>query len=359
MARMTEDGLSASVGPKVKQRTVRCPHCSIELNLPESALGRRLKCPKCEAKFTAPASPDLAVAEEGSSLYLPTHGPGSSGSVELPSFGGSSGSVELPTSLAPLRDSFDLPLLADDDAPARSAVPRAAAGKGGSADAHGLFKDEPKSNRKLKGAEARAQARRCSSCSSIVPAGMSLCAKCGLDLDTGQRHSPLDLFEDTMPVAARSSTPPLGVLLLGSLCSFGFLLLALISLVHWTGGVKGAQFLLVIWLFGLYGGVQFLRRKSVRPMLLGLSLAVGVGSVYLIALPVYYANMPPEVVPTDTNPIKEIEKNFEGEIDGPQITSIADKLDLNSITWGIGSLLSYAAVAVYLNSPGLRRHFKR
>lgn len=359
MARMTEDGMSASVGPKVKQRTVRCPHCSIELNLPESALGRRLKCPKCEAKFTAPALQDLAVAEEGSSLYLPTRGVGSSGSVELPSFGGSSGSVELPTSLAPLRETFDLPLLSDAEPPSRSRNANAPSADAGAADALGLFKDEPKSTRKPRGAEARAQARRCSSCSTIVPAGMSLCAKCGLDLDTGQHHTPIDLYDEAVPMVHRNATPPIGVLLLGSLCSFGFFLLSLISLVHWTAGVRGAEFLLVIWLFGIFGGVQFLRRKSIRPMLLSLSLAVAVGSIYLIALPIYYANMPPGSAPTELDPIKAIEENLEGQTDGPQIKSIADNLDLNSITWGVGSLLSYAAVAVYLNSPGLRRHFKR
>lgn len=354
MARTTEDGLSTSVGPKVMQRTVRCPHCSIELNLPESALGRRLKCPKCESKFTAPTSEALIAAPEGSSMYLPTHRGGSSGSVELPSSFGSSGDVELPTSLAPLRETFDLPLLAEEDGRTRPRPAKNPAA-GATADVLGLFQDEPRSNRKPKGAAARAQARRCSSCSSVVPAGMSLCSKCGLDLDTGKRHAPLEIFEDAMPVAHRAPTPPFGVLMLGSLCSFGFLLLALISLVHWSRGITGAPFLLVIWMFGLFGGVQFLRRKSIRPMLLSLSLTVAVGSVYLIALPIFYANMPPELAPVTDDSITTTVTEL---TEGPQIKSIAESLDLNRITWGIGSLLSYAAVAVYLNSPGLRRHFK-
>ena len=356
MSRMSEDGLSASVGPKVKQRVVRCPHCSIELNLPESALGRRLKCPKCESKFTAPAPQDSVSVEEGSSLFLPTHGPGSSGSLDLPGYrGGSSGDVELPTSAAPLRDTFDLPLLSEVEPPSRSKVVKSPVSEAGPADALGLFQDEPKSNRKPKGAAARAQARRCSSCSSIVPAGMSLCSKCGLDLDTGKRHTPVDLFEDTMPVVHRNSTPPIGVLLVGSLGSFGFLLLAFISLVQWSRGTNGAQFLLVIWLFGLYAGVQFLRRKSVRTMLLALSLAVAVGAVYLIALPIYHANFGSGAVPGSLESAGAIEESF---VDGPRIRPISEQIDLNRITWGIGSLLSYAAVAVYLNSPGLRRHFK-
>ena len=357
MSRLTGDGLSASVGQKVKQRIVRCPHCSIELNLPESALGRRLKCPKCESKFTAPMPQDQASAEEGSSLYLPTHGPGSSGSVELPSFGGggSSGDVELPTSQAPLRETFELPLLSEVDPPSRSKRVKSPATGDGTADALGLFQDEPKANRKLKGAAARAQARRCSSCSTIVPAGMSLCSKCGLDLDTGKRLTPAEIFEDAMPVVHRNPTPPISVLLVGSLCSFGFLLLAFISLIQWSRGADGAQFLMVIWIFGLYSGVQFLRRKSIKPMLVALSLAVGVGTVYLIALPIYHANFGTGTAigsPESSGTLDEV------YTDGPRIKPISEQIDLNRITWGIGSLLSYAAVAVYLNSPGLRRHFK-
>ncbi len=357
MTRMTEDGMPASVGQKTKQRTVQCPHCSIELNLPESALGRRLKCPKCDSKFTAPAMDSPSNFEEGSSLFLPIREGTSSGSLELPSFGGSSGDVELPSSSASLRETYDLPLLSD---PAPAARPKPAAKPGAPAtgdvgDALALFKDEPKSNRKLKGAEARAQARRCSSCSSIVPAGMSLCSTCGLDLDTGQRIEPLDVYDDEGPVSYRAPAPPMGIMVIGSLFALGFLVLSMISLFQWRGGTQGAQFLLVIWMFGLYGAVQFLRRKSIRPLFIALSLTVGVGSVYLIALPIYYANMPPEVVMTDLPPMSNPVEN-QGE---PQIRPITENLNVDRIMWGVGSLLAYAAMAVYLNSSGLRRQFKR
>ena len=358
MARMTEEGLPASVGPKTKQRTVRCPHCSIELNLPESALGRRLKCPKCESKFVAPAAGVAGSFDAGSSLYLPIR-EGSSGSNELPSFGGSSGDVELPTSLAPLRETFDLPLLNETGAPrgpkSASGIPTGA--KPAVADALALFQDEPKSTRKPKGAEARAQARRCSSCSSIVAAGMSLCSRCGLDLDTGQRITPIDVFDDDMPVAHRRETPPLAVMLVGGVCAFGFLLLSMISLIAWAGGTQGAQFLLIIWMFGLFGAVQFLRRKSIRPMFVALSLAIGVGSIYLIALPIYYANVVTEEVVSETNPLVEgVARGL--DVDAPVITSVSERLALHRIGWGVGSLVSYAVLAVYLNSPKLRRQFK-
>ena len=354
MLRMTEDGMSASVGQKAKQATLRCPNCSIELNLPESAWGRRLKCPKCETKFTAPTGPSPSSRNAASSMYLPIRD-GSNGSIELPSYG--SGDVELPTSLASLRDTYDVPLVSDHDSPAssRSSGKAGASGVGDVGDAMALFKDEPKSNRKPRGAEARAQARRCSSCSSIVPAGMSLCSRCGLDLDTGHRVEPMEIYDDEAPAIHRPQTPPIGVLAVGSFCTFGFLLLSMISLVQWGRGTQGAQFLLVIWLFGLFGCVQFLRRKSIRPIFMALSLAVGVGAVYLIVLPIYYANMPPEVTPTDA---VSLTTTLVEDFDAPQIRSITESLDLNRITWGVGSLLSYAVLAVYLNSNSLRRHFK-
>ena len=356
MARMTEDGMPASVGQKTKQRTVRCPSCSVELNLPESALGRRLKCPQCDAKFTAPAAESSSNFGAGSSLFLPIRDTSSSGSLELPSFGGSSGDVELPSSSASLRETFDLPLLSESSSPrSKPSIKAGVPATGDVGDAMALFKDEPKSNRKPKGAEARAQARRCSSCTSIVPAGMSLCSTCGLDLDTGQRVEPLDVYDDEAPVAYRAPAPPMGILIVGSLCAVGFLVLSMISLIQWSGGTYGAQLLLVIWMFGLYGAVQFLRRKSIRPLFVAMSLTVAVGSVYLIALPIFNANMPPEVVGTNPTPMT----NPLEDPDAPQIKPITDALDLNQIYVGIGSLLGYAGLGIYLNSPSLRRQFKR
>lgn len=353
MSRMFDDG-AAPVAQKTRTRVIHCPHCSIELNLPESALGRRLKCPKCEVKFQAPSSEASDSMSSASSMFLPTRG-GSSGSHELPSFGSGSGSgssVELPPSLAPLRETFDLPLLSED-LPRRPAAPNAAAKPEG--DVRALFQDEPKSNRRLKGAEARLQARRCTSCSTVVPAGMSLCSRCGLDLDTGQRHTPLDIFEEEMPATRQAPLPPLGVLMVGSLCSIGFLLLATIALVKWLQGGQGYQCLLVVWLFGLYAGAQFLRRKAIRPILVALSLAVGIATVSLIALPIYNANYPQVTVGDDSGFSAP-----QGEVsESTLIKPLEERLDLKQIYFGVGSLLSYAGLAVYLNSPGLRRQFHR
>src|SRR2546429_591121 len=64
-------------------------------------------------------------------------------------------------------------------------------------DALALFQDSPKAApRRLGAAEARAQARRCPTCGGVVPAGMSLCQTCGLDLETKTRVS---LDDDLAP----------------------------------------------------------------------------------------------------------------------------------------------------------------
>ncbi len=369
MARVPGHSIEASVGHKIMTRTIQCPECGVVLNVPDSAEGRKLKCPKCATKFAAPAGnpADSAIADTGpSSTMFPTrNAPGSSGSIELPTPKGSSGSIELPTSApkkkgggfdfdlptasdAPLRDMFDLPLLSDPAPKSSAGHPKAAP----AADALALFQDEPKQNRKPKGAEARAKARRCN-CGGVVPIGMSLCSTCGLDLDTGQRIAPMEVFEEEMPEAPRTVAPPLGVLFIGSLCAVANLLLSVASLIAWQKGQEGVQFLLIVWLFGLYASVQFLRRRSMRPLFLALGLGVSIGAVALIVLPIYQANVDSDAVVNPAGVEKPIDP------DAPPVENIAERLDVNKIVWGIALLLGYAGLSVYLNSPSMKRQFHR
>jgi len=373
MARVPNTPAVATLGQKTMTLTIQCPQCGVVLNVPEAAAGHRLKCPHCAAKFSAPMLNPGDSAIEGSSptssLFPTGRGPGSSGSVEHPAKRqGSGGSVDLPvqrggldfdlpTSSGPLRDTFELPMLGGDSTakPVPPARPAAKAATPAVADAMDLFRDEPKSARRPKGAEARAQARRCTSCSNVVPAGMSLCSLCGLDLDTGRRIAPIEIAEEEeMPDAYRPAAPPMGLLFVGSLSAVGFLLLSLASLVTWLKGMDGLQYLLLIWLFGLYASVQFLRRKSIRPLFMSLSLAAGIGAIFLIAMPIYHANMSGEAMPSSSNTVNE-----PVDPDAPDIRPLTDNLNLRKITWGIAALLGYAAFAVYLNSPGLRRQFHK
>ena len=391
MARVPVDLHVASLGQKTMTRTIQCPDCGVVLNVPDSAAGRKLKCPKCARKFAAPAlgPADSAIAgpSPASTLFPTRKGPPSSGDFDLPPRAGSSGSLELPasapapasrkptrsaefglpsspvpskkrpptsdfdlptTSSAPLRETFDLPLLGEDLPVKGSGRPPSSA----TADVNALFQDEPKSKRKPTGAEARSKPRRCPDCGGVVGIGMSLCNTCGLDLDTGQRVAPLDIIDDDMPVAARPEMPALGLLFVGTFSVLINVVLAIVSLVAARSQGAGMLCLLIVWIFGIYSSVQFLRRKSVRPLFLSLGLAAAIGAVYLIAMPIIEANMGDETfrAPAPVDP---------ADPDAPRISNLADELDMRRITWGIAMLLSYAALSVYLNSPSIRREFNR
>src|SRR2546423_697550 len=120
-------------------QTTRCPGCGVVLNLPEGAIGRRLKCPKCGNKFQ-------------------------SGTPE-----------STPSMLAP------------------GDTPTAPGGTRATADVASLFREDDSAPRHTTAADRRAQSRPCPSCQRMVPAGMSLCPNCGLDLDSGTR---VDLDDD-------------------------------------------------------------------------------------------------------------------------------------------------------------------
>jgi hypothetical protein len=375
MARVPEDPTSASLGQETMTRTIYCPQCGVVLNVPDSAAGRKLRCPKCATKFSAPsAGPGDSVVADPSpassivptknkkrpdssgNFGLPTHR-GSSGSIELPTTRHGSGDFDLPTSPLPLRDTFDLPLLGEDtpkkakSSPSHSKVPPAA-------DALALFQDEPKSNRKVTGAEARSKARRCPSCGGVVGIGMSLCNTCGLDLDTGQRIAPLDVFDDDLPEAPRLETPSMGVLFVGGLSFMTNLLLSVATVVASAkGGGTGMLFLLVVWLFGIYASVQFLRRKAIRPLFLAHGLGVGIGLVYLMVLPIWDITFGTDVV--DNVPVIAAPPVNPDDPAVPVVRNLADQLDFNRIMWGIAVLLSYAALSVYMNTPSMKREFTK
>src|SRR4051812_14666402 len=157
-------------------RTILCQKCAVILNLPDQVTaGKKMKCPKCGYRFeiterdanSASMPPGPANAAIASSHEVAKRPPSN---------------AELPLLAADhdLRDMFDSPLAS------AAAIERAAVSTQtrGVSDAEALFQDEPARRRKPKGAEARAQNRRCSNCGGVVPVGMSICSSCGVDQDT-------------------------------------------------------------------------------------------------------------------------------------------------------------------------------
>ncbi len=319
--------------------TILCPNCSVVLNVPADAIGRRLRCPKCQTRFQAgtgaPSTSPTATARGTAEIAPP-----SVDNLKRPP------SVDFDLPVAPiapgsLREQFDIPLLSEP-------ASKPAAG-GAQGDALALFQDDPPARKRPRGAEARMQARRCPTCGGYVPQGMSLCSNCGIDIDTGRR---VDLMEDiTGPAPTRSTTPPIGVILVGSLALMGSVVLTLISFLMFQKGVTGAQLLLVPCLFGIYAAVQFLRNKSIKLLVIALTIGAIIDVMLLVAMPLYTAYDDVQIVarPHSDNP----------DDDDVKITSPIDRFDSQKFTWGIALLVGYAAVCVYLNSPPVRRHFNR
>jgi hypothetical protein len=336
--------LNAPHGPQVMPRTIQCPNCGVVLNVPEAAAGRRLKCPKCATKFTAFGEP---VPPPSSGTLASGSGMGSGMSdpstVTLPSPRRGHGDLDLPTAPGNLRDTFDLPLLGED---LPTSISRSV-----SADPFSLLKPEPEVRGKSTAAEGRAKARRCPTCGSIVQRGMSLCNTCGLDLETGTR---IDLTEDldTIPPPPRNFGPTIGGWIVGGLSICASVIFSIVSLIEWSAGQPGYLFLIPVCLFGVYAAIRFLQSKSVRLLMVALTIGVGVDIVALIVLPVV----------TAFSSVEEVKNNQPGQDAEIAFLNPADQLEKSGgqrkVTFGIMLLVSYIAVSVYLNSPAVRRQFR-
>ncbi len=338
-------------GLRTMPRTIQCPECGVVLNIPEAAAGRRLKCPKCGNKFAADVGPVRPSGPASSSMgpapssgdFAPVGASAVRRSPGASSAASSHGDLDLPTAAGSLRELFDAPSLGEDLPPAR--VPHAPSAF---ADPMALFKDDPPARRKATAAEGRSRARRCPTCGGVVPQGMSLCSTCGLDLETGSRISLAEELE-VVPGPPRPTGPPIGVIIVGGLTISASVILSILALLKWQAGEPGYLFLLLVCGFGIYGAVNFLRLKSIKLLMVALTLGALVDVVAMIALPVYSASVQVDI--KNSGPIA-------GDDDNPAITNISDHLDVSKLTWGIGMLVGYAGLSFYLNSPGLRRHFR-
>lgn len=346
-------------------RRTRCPNCQTPLKVPEDAGPKRLKCPKCATKFHPEPTDDAGPARRPtSSAALP-----GLPEANLASSQSNPAIVDddliLPGGGRDLRESFDLPLLADDDPPGPAQVTSPS----------GLLNDEPKRRpRKPSGGDARREARRCT-CGAVVPAGMSLCSRCGLDLDTGTRINVDELLEETV---APPSMPgaPLGVLFLGTTTMLVSGLLGLVSLGVYAlgrGGDFGWGYLLLapVCGFGIYASIRFLQGKTSRLLLITLLLGAGIDLVTMVLLPLILAAEPTN----SPTPGHEVAKAAEPEVDlGPYITPKVDafadddtpvidpfgsRVNWRQVYAGLIILFVVTAAIIYANSYPVKRYFER
>jgi hypothetical protein len=322
-------------------RTIHCLYCGVPLNLPAQAEGRKVRCPKCEGRFQVPAA---SGAKKAAPPAAPAHRPDST--FELSGKPSSEELSVIPTAEGDLRETFDLPMMTEAAAPAAAVVPAAAQHV---ADATALFRDAPVNHRRKTGAEARAQARRCPTCGGVVGVGMSVCQTCGLDLETGMR---VGLEDDLAPPPAPSRQGvPIPLAVVGGLCLAASVALAVVALVQWHGGLEGAQYFVPVAGFGVFAAVQFLRGKSVKLLLVALTLGAAIDLVGLIALPIYNAQAETQVVARTDN---TNDPDVESEI----IRPVADRLDLNKLKTGFALLAVYAGLSRYLLSRHVQRYFR-
>ncbi len=330
-------------------RTTQCPSCGVVLNLPDNAAGKRLKCPKCGTRFTAEGSVEDVKPDSKAPDMQSSSGPASSLLLTT-----RQSEPDLPTAEGDLRDTFDPSLLMGEE---QTGKPTGARG-GTEADAASLFERPTRPRGPSTIAEARSKPRRCPDCSSVVPAGMSLCARCGLDLDTGKRHQLDELFESPPP-PPRPSAPPLTITVIGILTLIISLVLGLLGLVgsqkpetpSWVYGSLG-----LVGFFGIYASIQFLRLKAMKPLVTALMLGAILDVGLLIVHPIAVANSRPSITaPGGTGYVVSVAD------DAPQIESVAQRLQdqMWKVNWGIALLLIDIGLIIFLLTGGVKKHFER
>jgi phage FluMu protein Com len=333
-------------------RTILCQKCGVVLNLPAAvSAGKRMKCPKCGHRFV--------LSEKDASSESTLAGDADANLASTRDFGmrpPSHDNLPVPAGDQDLRDLFDLPL------GTAASIEKSAVSSQNPvlSDAEALFQEPTKREKKSQGAEARAQARRCVSCGGFVPKGMSICTACGLDQDTGMRVGRDD---DLVPLPPRAATgPPLHVAITGFLCGLTSLLLLVLSLIQSVRGQAGAtQYgwlcLALVSAFGIYGAVQFFIGRSVKYLMLALTLGVFVAAMSLIALPIYQATFADqEAVVTKVNK-KDNPDSLDDE--DMQIIPITERLRMDKIKGGLIVILLYVLLSIYLMSPPVKRYFIR
>ncbi|WP_165072483.1 zinc ribbon domain-containing protein [Paludisphaera rhizosphaerae] len=346
---------TVSTGHVNMPRTITCDQCQAVLNLPDQVpAGKRLKCPKCQHRFvvtikdanSASTRPGELEAANATSTFSPAH-------TELPVFD----DLPVPRAEGDLREAFDLPLLAGEAEKSLGASPAAAA----VSDAAALFQDEPRRRRKAHGAEARSSARRCPRCGGVVPQGMSICQSCGTDADTGMF---VGLDDDlTPPPPPRPTGIPLLIAVPGLLCGLAGGLLTILSLIQSVRVEPGVYqygwlMLGVVAAYGVYGAVQFLRGKSVKVLILALTLGAIVNVISMIALPIFEANFAETADIVTQSQVAEDDPNA-NDLAATEYKPIIDRLDQTRIKSGVAMLILCAVMVAYLNSQPVKKYFFR
>jgi hypothetical protein len=306
--------------------------------------GKRLKCPRCGFKFV------VTEAEASSASTVPGLTDAAPASThELPKRPPSNDDLSTTFVEGDLRETFDLPLISGRQAERSAAVPRPEIG-----DAASLFDDRGAPKRKTTAADARSKARRCSSCGGIVPQGMSICISCGLDQETGIRTGLDD--EDLLPSAPPPSQgPPIHVAVVGGVCAAAGLIFVLLGVTQSVRGDSdwrqyGWLVLAFVSAYGIYSAVEFIRGRTAKLLMVSVLLGIIVDLMALVALPIV------EVMLDDPQHIISTEKKPDLDDSHVQFKPPEERIDTQRIIYGIGVIVTFAMLSLYLMSPPVKRY---
>ena len=249
---------------------------------------------------------------------------------------------------------IDIPLVDDDLFPSTRS--------GAAADVSALFGDDDSPKPRKRVAEAKREARRCTSCGAVVLQGMSLCENCGLDLDTGQRYEVVEESYDDATAMAIEAGPPASVILIGILTLSVSLFLLILTFLQLPG--IGQILLAPVCLFGIFSAIQFLRGKSLKLLIMSLMLAGCVDLVVLVILPIVVA---------EEEPVAEARESGTEKVDKPQVAELTEdaitqdrkvkplteKIDNSKMTLGIVVFLFVGALLLAVSMPGVKGYFER
>jgi len=186
---------------------------------------------------------------------------------------------------------------------------------------------------------------------------MSICVSCGVDQETGMRVG----LEDDLapPPPPPPSGPPIHVAVVGGLLGVGALILFVLSLVRSVQqGAQGWEnygwlCLAAVSAFSIFAAVQFIRLKTIKLLMVALTLGVVINLMAMIAMPLILANF------QDADRVVTRVHTDDPEDSGMQIKPFEDRLDTRSLSIGITLLVIYAILSVYLMSPAVKKPFNR
>jgi phage FluMu protein Com len=327
-------------------RTIQCTHCSVILNIPGGAkAGKRLRCPRCGFRFA------ISESEASSASTYPALDDAKPMSgFDIDKRPGTPEELPIPTAEGDLRETFDLPLVRGSG---REAERGEVVSGPETADAAGLFRDSGPHKRKPTAAEARARARRCVHCGGVVPQGMSICATCGTDQETGLR---VGLEDDLAPPPRPPSPgPPIHVATIGGVLATASLIFLILAIIQSTRsqsalGLPGWLAVALVPAFAIYASVEFIRGRSAKLLIVALTLGVVVDVMLLVAGPIL------EVVTQDQAEIVTTVRPQGTDDTNTGIKPMEERLDTRRITVGIGLIVLYAIVSLYLISPPVKRY---